>query len=1002
MKIFRKIVAFAIAVCILSGNMVFSQPAYQNAFDENVIAKLSALGIWLEDNELDAMVTKAEFTEFVARMLGMGGQQTILGEQSFDDVSLEHPFYTSIETLYKMGIISREEDKKFSPDRPITYAESAKMLVSALGYAPYAEANGGYPAGYLIVGRQYKIIPRDDNKTLNSVITFADAANMLSYAIEAELLERTAYGDKEKYGRDGDNTILSKYHDIYIVEGIVNAVGDTGINPGTKLKNNQVDISGRIFDSGYMDLKEFTGYSVKAYYKKQSNYHEDMILYVEENKLRNEVLLLNYDSVEYFDEDKRMLYYYEDPSDRTLSNVIIPGSVKIIINDSAANGLTKEDLENADNITLIDNNGDGEIDVVKIENEEIIFVSSFDLSAKKIYYQKQEDIHTLELSLPDEAILVTDKMGNPTELDGITESSVLAVLRDKENKKMKIIVTDKQISGTVQEVENTGDFREMKITIDGTVYNLSKNSYDIKGLEKLEVGKYYTFYLDHKDRVAGIELEVESREQYGYLVKFAQKSGVDRRIEFQILTTKEGFKVYNSAKKMEIDGKKVDDADIIITELDNAAEILNEEMKILDDKYRQYHQRKNRKKGDVYYFRHPVRYKLNLDGELIYLDTPYKRPNVEDDYNIYNSPFGNETLTLYKDFVERQGNSIKPGATFLRNPVMFASDRCPVALDNQTIVFVVPQSNVVDSYDPEIGSNYRDDPAPYMDEPSNYTVTNLSYFSDWKKYPEDVNDESKSKRLEAYDLSTARVARLMVYYVEAGEGLPIQDDTPLTVIDRITQTIDKDGKVVRKLYGYQQGSTIEVNLAEEFQITKYYNHPEGGEVPSTIRRGDIIRYSVNAKNEAVSYEKVFSLRDEDDPNIVRTGNEVSSTVENDLPTLLAVSTDRYIENGHKTAKIYKGTDTITAPYRVVFGTLIIKNGSNLVIRVEDENETFTQLCEARQFNIVMIDEERDRIYIPNIEELVAEKNASSESASKLIVHTAKGSQKSIIVVTRKN
>ena len=39
-------------------------------------------------------------------------------------------------------------DTEFDPDANVTYVQAQKMLVSAIGYETYAQAQGGWPTGY--------------------------------------------------------------------------------------------------------------------------------------------------------------------------------------------------------------------------------------------------------------------------------------------------------------------------------------------------------------------------------------------------------------------------------------------------------------------------------------------------------------------------------------------------------------------------------------------------------------------------------------------------------------------------------------------------------------------------------------------------------------------------------------------------------------------------------------------------------------------------------------
>ena len=79
------------------------------------------------------------------------------GEQVFYDVDETNPAFGAVYALYQIGAVSLPEDRNFSPNANITYAEAAKILVSMLGYSEQAEAMGDFPAGYLTLANNLNI-----------------------------------------------------------------------------------------------------------------------------------------------------------------------------------------------------------------------------------------------------------------------------------------------------------------------------------------------------------------------------------------------------------------------------------------------------------------------------------------------------------------------------------------------------------------------------------------------------------------------------------------------------------------------------------------------------------------------------------------------------------------------------------------------------------------------------------------------------------------------------
>lgn len=157
----RRIVGIILAAVMLftSGVAVLGAGYYdtENTAYAHAADFLGALGIMegRDDGSFapEDPVTRAEVCEIFMRMM----QKAPKGAQSivFDDVSKNYWAYDSIAYLSSMGIISGY-GSQFYPEKNMTYYELFTALVRFLGYAAYAEAAGGYPAGYTAeIGRAH-------------------------------------------------------------------------------------------------------------------------------------------------------------------------------------------------------------------------------------------------------------------------------------------------------------------------------------------------------------------------------------------------------------------------------------------------------------------------------------------------------------------------------------------------------------------------------------------------------------------------------------------------------------------------------------------------------------------------------------------------------------------------------------------------------------------------------------------------------------------------------
>lgn len=154
MKVFNRYIAVVLSACLLiCGTTAF---AGADVEAEQAGELLSALRFWDAEKVSDT-ITRGEMADILVRILGMEESLPQIQNEIFFDVPQEHRLFRQVGFLCELGIISR--DTHFYPEHPITYAETLKMLLCTMGYRRYAEANGGYPAGYILTAQERKLTP---------------------------------------------------------------------------------------------------------------------------------------------------------------------------------------------------------------------------------------------------------------------------------------------------------------------------------------------------------------------------------------------------------------------------------------------------------------------------------------------------------------------------------------------------------------------------------------------------------------------------------------------------------------------------------------------------------------------------------------------------------------------------------------------------------------------------------------------------------------------------
>lgn len=106
-------------------------------------------------------ITRDEFAAVLCRAMGCETEAQaadIKQKCYFPDVTLDHWAAGYVNFAYENKAISGFPDGNFYPEQPVTNEQVIKMLIAAWGYTDEAEANGGYPNGYMKVAKEHGIL----------------------------------------------------------------------------------------------------------------------------------------------------------------------------------------------------------------------------------------------------------------------------------------------------------------------------------------------------------------------------------------------------------------------------------------------------------------------------------------------------------------------------------------------------------------------------------------------------------------------------------------------------------------------------------------------------------------------------------------------------------------------------------------------------------------------------------------------------------------------------
>lgn len=589
--------ASSIAALAVDYSDVDSSASYAKAVNE-----LSSLNIinGYEDGTFkpDGLVTRAEITKMIVAALGeTSAAEAAEGQNTqFGDVTGEHWASGFVTQGVSNGFINGYSATEFGPEDNVTYVQAQKMLVAAIGYGTYAEANGGWPSGYKMYANSLDITSGISGIGDNTELTRAQVAQMIDNAIDAPLCEVERYETDSWTGQlvpvlktmDGTGknyqTLLTRKHNAYKVYGRVTDTSKT-TSMDTDVVNFQVEKADN-FDDEYVKSSE--PLDTQEMYIGTSKADEYLRVYSEaliQKDDNDEYTILSLTpaaasksvtvAAEDIDVDKtnvdgsKVIYFYPagstrgsvkyelaDSVDYYVNGVKMDGTFDdaavtnyIVNNETAMVTLQKEteigstSSSTKYNVVMITSYETAVVDEVidKTSQTSINFKDqSSEIGKSTMKIEKDDDSYSYTFTLNGEAI-------DPTELQ---EFDVLNIAYDRsgafaDSRFYEVIVTRDTAEGKCTAINSDGD----EFTIGGTKYKVAQ------GMSlKPEMSASYFLYLDAFGNIAALD-EDSSSKKLGILKQVYKKANGDW---IAVVITNTGVE---EEYKVDVDNIDTDDSD---------------------------------------------------------------------------------------------------------------------------------------------------------------------------------------------------------------------------------------------------------------------------------------------------------------------------------------------------------------------------------------------------------------------------------------------------------
>lgn len=626
-------------------------------------------------------VSRADFAIYVANIMGINSSLPN-DRRYYIDVPTNHWAANSISTLTELGVLSVGEDARFNPDDPIIAAEAVKILLSIMGYGEYAEANGGYPYGYLCAAQNIDLIRSID---MNKALSCAEVAELIYNAITLPVLEITSFGeDENRYQTSNDETLLSRYHNIYIAEGRVTQSGaaalclDRGI-----IEKNEMRLDDTIYTTEEaVNAADYLGMQVELYYRQENPTDIGAVLLI---RPQNNQTIIDIDirDIKEFDIDTYEISYYENEKTGYVRTKNIAYGAYIVKNGTPVTDIdqTMGNLEKG-SIRLIDFDSYGGFDAVIIWEYENIVVSLVDRSGMKVY-DKYSAEKTLDLNPAAAEIDILRTDGTAAAMEDIQNGSLLTVYRSANC--VYIYIADTEISGTVYEINSVQEETEIYFgaTYEDAAWYKIDEDFLQNGTHSLKVGASMTIKTDMFGFVAEITDVSSSDRLFGYIISTSDSTSPFRDIfTLRVFNQNGEFVNLDCDKSIKIDDDRAK----------SKAEIIG----LLE-------------RGKPGIIGQLIRYRLNSDGKIAEIDTVYSKTG-SDEISLHKTLELTNLLYTYSPRLFGQTTIVSASTVFFGVP-----DDERLAEANEDEFYILPLSyfagstyHNIESYKLDIQSGFED------------------------------------------------------------------------------------------------------------------------------------------------------------------------------------------------------------------------------------------------------------------------------------------------------
>ena len=797
----KKIISLLLTFCIVLSLVpsVIASASQTSSVDEEVVNRVFGLGLiphaTRADYQPDAPLTRGELAwvldniyYYETNTLKSEFTWQFYGNSSLDNDHLKNPppadnarfadvpstywAYSIIENIVSLGLMNGTSSDKFSPESNVKLEQLIKCIVVLLGYETQAEYYGGYPAGYNKVANDLDLL--DGVSAPDGIVTNAVLIQVLDNCLEVKLMEfNGVVSDKNgsyiAYVKSNDN-FLTGILGLDVAEGVMKDNSVTALLGESKVKENEF-VVGNVLLKANADIAPslygYIGREVECYYIANENTKKrDLIVYAGVTGLDTAVEIEPENFIGY---NNGAIHYYEGDKARKIA---LTDLFALIYNGKALSTYNESVFDVTDGkITVIKENG-SENDVIVIEDYETWYVSGVDPDNGRIHNMlaDMDGMHTLEFD-DDSYVTIIKADGTPGTIADITEGAIIDVAANGDV--ITIRISDRVQAGVIDAISKEGG--KTTLIVGEDEFEIADAFYDYKDRIDFKIGDEVTLYFNNFGKVAWMIYGSETAYRAGMVM--------DADTEFENMMLKALFLIFDGTDKVAVPYQM---ADKVTVSNSLGKEVLYKDAEKLITDHGAY--------------RGLVRYKLNADKEINYIEFPITdvRNQLEDKLTFIAETTTEETFR----FNNFGGKAIT---------------------DANTVVFCVDPDN--------------------RDDEKGYDVVKVSgTFSNEGEYATKIYTTKRKSKLAEFILYETKSKTSSLAFTKEGVNA--------IVVQRYTEVYDDDEGSVMGIKGFifntlstkGENKMGTIKILKDVKVTTVMGHEFNG----TIEPGDILLFGTDA------------------------------------------------------------------------------------------------------------------------------------------------------------